>query len=79
MPQSVEALMRTMPRVGDRLKKKPHHMKGDGEFGPTSPRPCVVVYANAPHLWYMVQFENGRRECYKWPELNVGAHGGLPK
>lgn len=77
MAYSVEALMRTMPQVGDRLKRKPHRMKNDGEFAPTSPRPCIVVYVNAPHLWYMVQFANGRRECYKVPEINVGANGGL--
>ena len=77
MAYSVEALMRQMPKVGDRLERKPLQMRGDGKFAPSSPRPCTVVYVNVPHLWYMVQFESGRRECYKVPEILFGAYGGV--
>lgn len=33
------------------------------------PKPCMVVYANIVHLWYMVEFLDGIRECYKAPKL----------
>lgn len=39
----------------------------DGAKKPHPERPCRVIYVNPRHLWYMVQFANGLRECYKVP------------
>lgn len=34
-----------------------------------TPKHCVVVQVNLLHLWYMVEFLDGIRECYKAPKL----------
>lgn len=78
MAYSVEALMRTMPQVGERLKKKPHRLKND-DRGPIIPRPCTVVYVHPEHLWYTVRFDSGMMECYKVPEIQVGLNGAIPR
>lgn len=64
IPTDADALRRQMPQVGDRLKLVPTLHKGMNWRVP-KPMPCVVIYTHPEHLWYMVQFENGLRECYK--------------
>lgn len=73
-----EFLQAKLPQVGDRLVEKPNLGKSLGCCD-VSPRPCVVTYVNPEHLWYMVEFENGLRDCYKLPKLKFGPGGGLLK
>lgn len=50
------------PQVGDRLMKKPYFGIDDLK----EPIPCTVVYVNAAHGFYTVQFEAGYRQAYKF-------------
>ena len=54
-----------LPRVGD-IRWETQTMDKDGGFKPV-PQRCKVIAVNLAHLWYLVQFENGFRECYKVP------------
>lgn len=73
-----EELRAAMPKVGDRLVKKPHLHKS---LGIENPRPmaCVVDFVNEDKLWYRVRFENGTRECFKLPEIDEKNRGGWAK
>lgn len=63
---SKEALQAMLPKVGDRLIRRPT-MNNSLSFSVAPPLPCVVVYVNAERLWYLVQFERGYRQAYKVP------------
>ena len=74
-PEDIRA---QLPKVGDRLMKKPGYYHGflsksDG----MTPKPCVVTYVHPEHNWYTVQFESGVQQAYKLPELRIGMYGGL--
>lgn len=56
-----------LPRVGAERMEVPA-VRDSTDENP-QPKPCVVVAANLLHLWYMVRFDNGVRECYKVPKL----------
>lgn len=73
-PEEVRALM---PKVVDIRMERPtiDGLEGQG-YGQT-PRRCTVVEVNTEHLWYTVEFEDGIRESYKAPELDLGPLGGL--
>jgi len=60
-----EEVRALLPQVGDRRVEVPT-IQRDKSYS-RDPRPCVVVYVNRRRLWYMVEFENGVRECYKLP------------
>lgn len=65
-PEQAQALL---PKVGDRMKKVPVFLKTQMEKVP--PMWGQVVYVNAPHLWYTMQFQEGGcrfRESFKVPE-----------
>lgn len=61
-----DELRAQLPQVGDRRMEDPTAAE-DGAKKPHPERPCRVIYVNPRHLWYMVQFANGLRECYKVP------------
>lgn len=55
-----------LPNVGDRLM----HFITSARFGYKDdiPKPCVVIFVNAPHHYYTVQFVEGHiKESYKLP------------
>lgn len=64
-----------LPKVGDTRWEIPSVSVDKGP-SPT-PQRCRVVEVNRAHLWYMVQFENGFRECYKVPKLKPRSQGGI--
>ena len=66
-----------LPKVGDKMKKRPTiiHLRGLTQEAPL--QDCVVVEVNREHLWYRVRFESGAHECYKVPEDKLGPQGGL--
>lgn len=55
-----------LPQVGDTLIRRPSWSNHLGMCG-SPPKRCVVIHVNEEHLWYMVQFEAGYRQCYKVP------------
>ena len=65
---SREWLTAMMPKVGDRRMERPSSDDTTGNSMRKEPQPCTVVLVHPGHLWYMVQFDNGFRECYKVPE-----------
>ena len=73
-PKMTKALTREnakamLPKIGDRMQKTPTTL--NDKFVKPKPAWCKVVYVNAAHLWYTVQFQgNGVRfrESYKVPE-----------
>lgn len=75
----------SLPRVGTTRLEVPSTVNYKEEKD--VPVPCVVIHANLPHLWYMVRFDSGVRECYKVPkikhmsetELNVRQRPGRVK
>lgn len=65
-PEQARALL---PKVGDRMRRVPVSLKD--QMQKVLPAWCEVVYVNAAHLWYTVQFQekgNRFRESYKVPE-----------
>ena len=56
-----------LPRVGDRRMER-KLMSGAGVYQ-CELAACRVAYVNPRHLYYMVQFANGVRECFKVPAL----------
>lgn len=64
-----------LPEVGDVRWEIPT-VRADKDPLP-HPQRCAVVEVNREHLWYMVQFENGFRECYKVPRLKPRSQGGI--
>ncbi len=63
-----------LPKVGDRRVETPAvGVENDDNI---APRRCTVVAVNARHLWYMVRFECGVRECYKAPAIKPGDNAG---
>lgn len=67
-PLNHEWLMAMMPKVGDRRMERPVSDETTGSLMRKEKQPCTVVLVHPEHLWYMVQFDNGFRECYKVPE-----------
>lgn len=63
-----EEVRAAMPKVGDRIIRKPNMTKELSDKAPR-PQPCVVEYVHTENLWYRVRFDNGARECFKAPEL----------
>lgn len=59
------AAQKLLPKVGETLIRTPNVSDKVKTANPTK---CKVVYINTAHLWYMVVFENGFRECFKVPE-----------
>lgn len=58
-----------LTKVGDRMRRVPVSLKD--QMMRVAPAWCTVVYVNAAHLWYTVQFqERGARfrESLKVPE-----------
>lgn len=66
-----------MPRVGDTLMEIPTIVLWQGVNDFPEPEPCTVIWTNPAHLFYVVQFENGIRECYKLPRPKRSPRGGL--
>ena len=65
-PLDPAVLRGKLPKVGDRLHKTPTLCIPDHK---PAPQVCEVVYVNAAHLWYTVEFlETHFRECYKLPQ-----------
>lgn len=56
-----------LPRVGGRRVER-KLMSGGGVYQ-RELAACTVTYVNPCHLYYMVQFANGVRGCYKVPAL----------
>lgn len=76
-PEQAQALL---PKVGDRMKKVPVSLKTQMEKVP--PMWGQVVYVNAPHLWYTMQFQEGGcrfRESFKVPEPPKEVNDGKQK
>lgn len=76
---SAESVKAMLPRVGQKLLRKPTiHVRDIKENAGTIP--CVVTYVNRKHLWYEVEFEtlNGKkfRESYKLPVSTAPSDGG---
>lgn len=67
---TADYLRSRLPQVGDLLVKSAVTGK-QLSICTSKPRRCKVIYVNAEHLWYMVQFETGYREMYKLPEVPV--------
>lgn len=57
--------MELLPVVGDVLTRTPN--LGDRIQSP-DPVEGKVIHVNREHLWYMIQFESGFRQCFKVPE-----------
>lgn len=53
-----------LPKVGDRLIHTA--TVGDKILAP-APEECNVIFVHTAHLWYMVEYKNGFRECFKVP------------
>lgn len=67
---------RLLPKVGDHRLEVPTSFATPGKTEELrAPQHCRVIEVNREHLWYMVQFENGFRECYKVPR--TPQRGGL--
>lgn len=63
-----------LPKVGDRMRRVPASLKDQMMRAP--PAWGTVIYVNAAHLWYTVQFqERGARfrESFKVPEQIGGS------
>lgn len=59
-----------LPKVGDQRLESPTVTAVPGKTEEMRKlQPCRVIEVNTEHLWYMVQFENGVRECYKVPRI----------
>lgn len=59
--RSAEELAGMLPKVGDRLKKRPTTDKEYTEFQTTPLLPCRVIHVNREHLHYTVRFDD-----YPW-------------
>lgn len=55
-----------LPRIGSTIMRVPSNRLPDQL---PVPLPCIVVKVHRRHLWYMVRFKSGVRECYKVPEV----------
>lgn len=55
-----------LPEVGDVLTRIP--TLPDKVRAP-EPAKCTVTYVNKDHMYFLVVFENGFRECYKVPGI----------
>lgn len=56
---------RMLPKVGDKLKRKPKWSRAD-IVGRPSKLPCKVIYVNKEHGWYLVEYIGlGIREAFK--------------
>lgn len=71
-----EQVRALLPKVGDRLMEHPTTLiPGVGSSVPPA-RACTVVYVNAAHFWYTVEFDDGLRESYKLPKTKYQGEGG---
>ena len=75
MAYTKEQVRAMLPQVGDKLIRRPVWSKHLGMSSLPPPLHCVVVYVNTEHMWYMVQFEAGYRQCYKVPEVMDNERG----
>lgn len=66
-----------MPKVGETVMEIPTVVLWAGTNVFPQPQPARVIWTNPAHRWYLVQFENGFRECYKVPKGEYGPRGGL--
>lgn len=53
-----------LPKVGDRLM---HTATVSDKYQAPEPEECRVIFVHTAHLWYMVEYKNGFRECFKVP------------
>ena len=73
---SMKAARSLLPKVGDIRTELPTMFATPGKTDDLrKPLPCKVVLVNTAHLWYMVEFENGFRECYKVPKQKTDPKG----
>lgn len=63
---TADEVRKQLPQVGDKLYKTMETGRNFG-LGAVKRSKCRVVYVNADHLWYMVEFPNGIRQGYKVP------------
>lgn len=63
---SQEELRAMLPQLVEQRMETPTLRKMQG-FPDGHKQPCKVVYINAEHLYYTVEFRNGVRESYKVP------------
>lgn len=73
-PLNRAELQRLLPKVGDQRWEIPTITEGNGYA--KEPQRCVVIEVNPAHFWYTVKFENGFRESYKVPKLQLQSSGG---
>ena len=56
---------RMLPKVGDKLVRKPKWSRAD-VVGRPAKLPCKVIYVNKEHGWYLVEYIGlGIREAFK--------------
>jgi hypothetical protein len=70
--ETVNEAERLLPKVGDKMRKKPTLIHPRGLIQEAKTQDCEVVEVNRKGLRYRVRFENGAHECYKVPELPAG-------
>ena len=63
---TADTVREQLPQVGDKLYKVMETGRSFG-LGNVAKSKCRVVYVNADHLWYMVEFPCGIRQGYKLP------------
>ena len=59
-----EEAKKLLPKVGDRLI---HTATVSDKYQAPRPEECVVIFVHTEHLWYMVKYKDGFRECFKVP------------
>lgn len=65
-----------LPKVGD-IRMEVATTKDRIQRG--IPRRCRVVLVHRTHMWYMVEFDDGFRECYSARPWDMGTNGGVPR
>ena len=62
---SKKKIERMLPKVGDKLIRKPKWSRQD-VIGRPAKLPCKVIYVNKDHGWYLVEYIGlGIRESFK--------------
>lgn len=72
-PLTIEQARAMLPNVGDRMRKVP--VSPSDKMQKAVLAWCTVIYVNATHLWYTVQFQGAGtrfRGSYKVPEQTGG-------
>lgn len=66
-PLGKAEVVRMLPKVGDRLLRRPSWLKWDMNEAPL--RRCVVIDVNERHRWYLVRYDqDGLVECFHVPD-----------